>query len=247
MTGPLCQSYVLSSGTDKSTALAGPPFLASEVVIIGSFLLAFKAVLVEGSEVAILSVATVKQLGKNNVLLGVVAGGAASVLILLTVRQVFLLLPEAAIDIGTGCVILYFSYRFLRGFRRYYFGKRSFRAKMEKMESEVVEQELARYGGERPGTLPFSFLNALPVFVITLTEGFEASLVLGAAGTFNFEWTLVGALVSIALLVAISAISYEYLIRFPRWGLDLLAGCVLLIFGSFFLGSGLLLAFFGGS
>lgn len=219
--------------------------MTSDVVILGSFLLAFKAVLIEGSEVAILSVATVKQLGRNNVLLGVLAGGSASVLILLTVRQIFLLFPEAAIDFGTGAVILYFSYRFLRGFRRYYFGKRSFRAKMEKMEAEVVEKELEKYGTVRPSVVPFSFVNALPVFVITLTEGFEASLVLGAAGTINFEWTTIGALVSITLLVIISAISYDYLIRVPRWGLDLLAGSVLLIFGSFFVISGIQIVFFG--
>ena len=221
--------------------------MASDLVIIASFLLAFKAVLVEGSEVAILSVATVKQLGKNNVFLGVLAGGCASVAIFLGVRQVFLLFPEAIIDVATGCVILYFSVRFLSGFKRYYFGKRSFRAKMEKMEAEVVEKEFEKYGGERPTILPFSMLNALPVFVITLTEGFEASLVLSASGTYNFEWTLIGAGVSILLLVVICAISYEYLIRFPRWGLDLLAGCVLLIFGSFFLASGLYMASFGGS
>jgi len=221
--------------------------MASEIVIIGSFLLAFKAVLLEGSEVAILSVATVKQLGRNNVLLGVIAGGTASVLILLGVRQVFLLFPEAAIDIGTGCIILYFSYRFLRGFKRYYFGKRSFRAKMDKMGSDVVEKDLEKYGTDRPSVLPFSPLNALPVFAITLTEGFEASLVLGAAGTYSFEWTVIGALVSITLLIVVSAISYDYLIRVPRWGLDLLAGCILLVFGSFFLISGLILVFFGGS
>jgi len=37
------------------------------------------------------------------------------------------------------------------------------------------------------------------------------------------------------------------LIRVPRWGLDLLAGSVLLTFGTFFLSSGLYMAFFGGS
>ena len=219
--------------------------MVSEVVIVASFLLAFKAVLVEGSEVAILSVATVKQVGKNNVLLGVVAGAAATTFVFLGVRQVFLLLPEAVIDIGTGAVILYFSYKFLRGFKRYYFGKRSFRAKMEKEEAELVEKELRKYGGERPAVLPFSPVNALPVFAITLTEGFEASLVLSASGTYNLEWTLIGAGVSILLLIVISAISYDYLIRFPRWGLDLLAGCVLFTFGTFFLVSGILLAFFG--
>lgn len=221
--------------------------MTSDVVIVASFLLAFKAVLVEGSEVAILSLATVKQLGKNNVLFGVLMGAAASGAIFFGVRQIFLLFPEAYVDVLTGCVILYFSYRFLRGFRRYYFGKRSFRAKMEKMESEVVGRDLDRYGGQKPAVVPFSPLNALPVLVITLTEGFEASLVLSASGAYNLEWTLVGAGVSIALLVVISAISYEYLIRFPRWGLDLLAGTVLLIFGGFFLGSGLFMLFLGGS
>ena len=219
--------------------------MVSEVVVVASFLLAFKAVLVEGSEVAILSVATVKQLGKNNVLLGVLAGAGASLFIFLGVRQVFLLFPEAAIDVGTGLVILYFSYRFLRGFKRYYFGKRSFRTKMEKMENEVVEKEMEKYGTERPATVPFSLVNALPVFSITLTEGFEASLVLSASGAYNFEWTVIGATVSILLLIVICAISYEYLIRFPRWGLDLLAGSVLFTFGTFFLVSGILLAFFG--
>jgi uncharacterized membrane protein len=219
--------------------------LASEVVIIASFLLAFKAVLVEGSEVAILSLATVKQLGKNNVLLGVLAGAGTTFFIFLGVRQVFLLFPEAAIDIGTGLVILYFSYKFLRGFKRYYFGKRSFRAKMEEMEAEVVEKDLERYGQVRPAVLPFSPINALPVFTITLTEGFEASLVLSASGTYNLEWTAVGAAVSILLLVIVSAISYDYLIRFPRWGLDLLAGSVLFTFGTFFLVSGILLGLFG--
>jgi len=219
--------------------------LVSSVVIIASFLVAFKAVLVEGSEVAILSVATVKQLGKDNVLLGVLAGAGASVLIILGVRQVFLLLPEAAIDIGTGALLLYFSYKFLRGFKRYYFGKRSFRAKMEKMEAEVVEKELEKYGSERPAVLPFSPLNALPVFTITLTEGFEASLVLSASGTYNLQWTVIGAALSILVLVIVSAISYDYLIRVPRWGLDLLAGSVLFTFGTFFFVSGIVIAVTG--
>jgi len=219
----------------------------SDVIIVGSFLLAFKAVLLEGSEVAILSLATVKQLGNNNVLFGVLIGGATSAAIFFGIRQIFLLFPEAYIDILTGCVILYFSYRFLRGFKRYYFGKRSFRAKMEKMESETVERDFGRYGADKPPILPFSPLNALPVFAITVTEGFEASLVLSAAGAFDLEWTLIGAGVSLLLLVVISAISYDYLIRFPRWGLDLLAGSILLVFGTFFLASGLYALFFGVS
>ena len=89
------------------------------VVVIGSFLLAFKAVLIEGSEVTILSLATVKRIGRNNVLLGVILGGLGSILTFFVVRQFFLLLNTIAdftINLVAGIVILYFSYRFLRGF-----------------------------------------------------------------------------------------------------------------------------------
>ena len=210
-------------------------------MIVGSFLIAFKAVLLEGREVAILSVTTVTQLGKKNVLAGVLIGSLVSIFTFLAVRQVFVLLPDLLIDFITSAVLLYFSSRFLRGFVRYYFGKKSFRDKMSKMENEVVAKELRNVpAGESLGAMPFSFLNALPVLTITLTEGFEASLVLAAAGTFNFEWTIIGALVSIALLISVSAVSYQYLLRVPRWLLDLIAGVVLLSFGLFFLGSGVL-------
>ena len=210
------------------------------VVVVASFILAFKAVLLEGSEVAILSIATINQLGKNNVLFGVLVGGVASLGIFLGVRQLFLLLPEFLPSIATGLVLIYFSYRFWRAFRRYYFGKKSFRDKMKKMEDSVVQKDYEKYAGDRPTMLPFSVLNSLPVFTITLTEGFEASLVLAAAGTFNLEWTVIGAVVSLILLVSVSAASYEYLLRFPRWLLDLIAGTVLLTFGSYFLITGIL-------
>ena len=213
------------------------------VDIVAGFLLAFKAVLVEGSEVAILSLATMKQLGKQNVTLGVVLGGLGSIITFLVVRQVFLFLPDVIINIATGTVILYFSYRFLRGFYKYHYKGKSFRAKMEGMAHEVVEKDLERaHSTTLPaGQLPFSLANASPVLTITLTEGFEASLVLAAAGAFNFQWTIIGALASIGLLIIISAISYDYLIRLPRWVLDLLAGSVLLTFGLFFLISGILI------
>ena len=213
---------------------------ASGVVIVASFLLAFKAILVEGTEVTVLALATVRRLGKRNVLTGVLLGAAGSLVVFLAVRQVFLLLPELYIDFATGAVLLYFSYRFLRGFIKYSFGKKSFRQKMEMMSEEVIEKVLARYRAAPIDAIPFSFVNALPVLVITVTEGFEASLVLAAAGTFNLEWTTVGALSSIALLVIVSAISYDYLLRVPRWFIDLLAGCVLLAFGLLFVVTGIL-------
>jgi uncharacterized membrane protein len=211
------------------------------VVIIGSFLLAFKAILVEGSEVAILSLATIKQLGRNNILLGVALGGLGSIVTFLVVRQVFVLLPAVIIDFATSIVLFYFSSRFLRGFIKYRFRHKSFRDKMERMGREAVEKDLKREGANPSlSVIPFSVPNSLPVLSITLTEGFEASLILAAAGAFNLQWTLIGAAVSLAVLVVVSAISYDYLMRVPRWLLDVIAGVVLLTFGLIFFASGVL-------
>jgi uncharacterized membrane protein len=248
------------------------------VTLIGAFLLAFKSVLVEGSEVAILALATIKQLGKKNVLTGVGLGGLGSIAIFLVVRQLLFalsLIPgltpqtqEVPADLVTGCVILYFSYRFLRGFVKYYFGGKSFRAKMEKMSSQVIQEDLKKSGKvqagggrqqqqaeegvslgarnhqqqQQPQVVEFSFSNSIPVLSITLTEGFEASLVLGAASSLTVQaplYVLFGAVVSLLVLVGVCAVSYDYLMRVPRWLLDLVAGIVLLSFGSYFLGSGL--------
>ncbi len=108
------------------------------VVVIAYFLLAFKAVLVEGSEVAILSLATVKQLGKRNVLLGITLGGLGSVVTFLVVQRIFVVLTDEITNLVAGAVILYFSYRFLRGFIKCRFRGKSFRAKMEGWAHDVV-------------------------------------------------------------------------------------------------------------
>src|SRR5947209_4204545 len=96
-------------------------FIPDYATVVASFLLAFKAVLVEGSEVAILSLATVKQLGKRNVLLGITIGGLGSVVTFLVVREVFVSITDKITNLVTGAVILYLSYRFLRGFVKYRF------------------------------------------------------------------------------------------------------------------------------
>ncbi len=216
------------------------------VVIVGSFLLAFKAILVEGSEVAILSLATIKQLGRSNILFGVLMGGLGSVVTFYVVLRLFALLPVIIVDFVTAVVLFYFSSRFLRGFIKYYFRHKSFRDKMAKMSRKVIEEDL-KHEGASPSlqAMRFSVPNSLPVLTITLTEGFEASLVLAAAGAFNIQWTLIGAIVSLLLLIVVSAISYDYLMRVPRWLLDLIAGVVLLSFGLIFLSGGIISALTG--
>src|SRR5437870_12005888 len=135
-----------------------------DVVIIASFLLAFKAVLIEGSEVAILSLATIKQIGRRNVLFGVALGGLGSTVTFLIVEQAFLALKtisDALINLIPGVVILYFSYRFLRGFVKYYFRGKWLRAKMKKWSDEVVEKDRKHSGGvtSAEGQIPSSNEN----------------------------------------------------------------------------------------
>lgn len=212
------------------------------VVIVASFILAFKAVLVEGSEVAIIAVATVSRLGRKNVLVGVICGAVGSLGIFAIVREFYVLLPDVVISLVTGVILLYFSQGFWRGFAKYYFGKKDFRAKMKKMGDEVVEEDMAHVGAGAQGTIPFSMRNALPVMSITMTEGFEASLVLAAAGAFNLQWTAIGGGISLLLLVTLSIFAYDYLLRVPHWFLDLFAAVVLLSFGAYFLLTGALIA-----
>ena len=212
-------------------------------IVFASFLLAFKAVLVEGSEVAIIAVATVNRLGRKNVLLGVLLGALGSLVMLLAVREVFTLLPDILIDFGTAIILLYFSRKFWKGFLKYYRSKGLFAAKLKKVEDEVVQKGLERSKtGGAGGVVPFSFANSMPVLFITLTEGFEASLVLAAAGAFSPEWTAIGGLLSLALLIIVAILAYDKLLQVPHWLLDLIAGIVLLSFGLYFAVSGVFVA-----
>ena len=206
------------------------------VAIIGSFLLAFKAILLEGSEVAILSLATIKQLGKRNVLFGVILGGIGSLVILFLIGRIYAIFPDVIIDTVTGIILLGFSAKFWYNFYELKTGKESFAEEMSEEAAEMVEKDLKRaHTPVATGVLPFSPLNALPVLTITLTEGFEASLVIAGAGRLDVTWTIVGALISLGLIIGVSAVSYDYLMRFPRWVLDVIAGIVLLSFGLLFL------------
>src|SRR5260370_41945212 len=149
------------------------------VVIIGSFLLAFKAILIEGSEVAILSLATIKQLGRSNILFGVIAGGLGSIVTFLVVWRIFLLLPAIIIDFATAIVLFYFSSRFLRGFVKYAFRHKSFRGKMALMGKEGIDKDLQRGRAIDPGKpIRFSIPNQFPALTITLPERFDASIAL---------------------------------------------------------------------
>src|SRR5437899_8022891 len=178
-------------------------------------------------EVSINSLPTIKHLCRNDILFGVIAGGLGSIITFLVVWRIFLLLPAIIIDFATAIVLFYFSSRFLLGFIKYAIKHKSFREKMARMGREVIEKDLEREGAiDSTQQIRFSIPNSLPVLTITLTEGFEASLVLAAARAFNIQWAWVGAAVSLVVPRARSSVAYDYLMRVPRWLLDLIAGVV---------------------
>jgi uncharacterized membrane protein len=228
----------------------------SSIQIVASFLLAFKSVLIEGAEISILSLATVGLIGKRNVILGLVTGLAGTLFSFLIISRVFLSISdqetllglanggEIIIDLIAGTITLFFSWRFLKEFAKYYRTRSSFGEAMKEEEEELMSNEKEALTREHLGSstpIPTSFRLSLPVLSITLSEGFEASLVLSAATAYDPAYAILGAVVSIVILLVVSAVAYSYLTRVPKWLLEGLAGTVLFVFGSYFIVSALLL------
>jgi uncharacterized membrane protein len=229
----------------------------SSVQIVASFLLAFKSVLIEGAEITILSLATVNLIGKRNVILGLMTGLVGTLFSYLIISRVFILVSgqetilglanggEIVIDLVAGTITLFFSWRFLKEFFKYYRTRSSFGEAMKEEEDELLLNEKKALTQEHltdnTSTIPTSFRLSLPVLSITLSEGFEASLVLSAATAYNSAFAILGAITSIAILLIASAVAYSYLIRVPKWLLEGHAGTILLAFGSYFVISTLFL------
>lgn len=205
--------------------------MISLTFLVLSFLASFKAILIEGSEVTIIALTTVKKLGKKNVLAGVISGIVVVILLYLILENIFSLFPSDYVSIVAGIILLYFAYRFGRGFYRYYFKGRNFELKMKKEEEEIIEKSI---------NAKFNRVNIIPMFLATLVEGTEATLIIAASGAFSPLFAIYGALTGIIVLLAFAAVSYKYLMKLPRWALDLIAFVVLTTFGIIFLVSGIL-------
>ncbi|MFP3254974.1 MAG: hypothetical protein RXP30_00865 [Thermoplasmata archaeon] len=205
--------------------------MVSITFLVLSFLASFKAILIEGSEVTIIALTTIKKLGKKNVLAGLVSGIIVVILLYLILENIFSLFPSDYVSIVAGIILLYFAYRFGRGFYRYYFKGGNFELKMKKEEEEIVAKSL---------NVGFNRVNIIPMFFATLVEGTEATLIIAASGAFSPQYAIFGAITGILVLVAFAAVSYRYLMKLPRWALDLIAFTVLTVFGIIFIVSGIL-------
>lgn len=236
------------------------------VQIIASFLLAFKAVLLEGAEIALLSLGIISVVGKKNVLLGLAIGLIGTLAIYLIISQVFLFVigqksllgiengGQIIVNIVAGAIILFFSFKFLRAFVKYFRTKSSLGESIRAEEDELISDErkilasehnIVGNGNSNSSKVVHASLKlAFPVTAITLSEGFEASLVLSAASAYNAIYTIIGAVTSIIIVLAASAIAYKHLTKVPKWLLEGLAGSVLLIFGLYFIVSAALLFFY---
>lgn len=146
-------------------------------------------------------------------------------------ENIFSLFPSDYVSIVAGIILLYFAYRFGRGFYRYYFKGGNFELKMKKEEEEIVAKSL---------NAGFNRVNIIPMFFATLVEGTEATLIIAASGAFSPQYAIFGAITGILVLVAFAAVSYRYLMKLPRWALDLIAFTVLTVFGIIFIVSGIL-------
>ncbi len=102
---------------------------------------------------------------------------------------------------------------------------------MKKEEEEIVEKSIGK---------EFNKVNIMPMFFATLVEGTEATLIIAASGAFSPYYAIYGAIAGIIVLIAFAAISYRYLMKLPRWALDLIAFAVLTTFGIIFIISGIL-------
>jgi uncharacterized membrane protein len=178
--------------------------MITSLQIIASFLLAFKSVLIEGTEITILSLATLKLIGGKNVALGLTCGLVGTVLIYSIVSRIFLIVTGqhslfglsdggvVVIDLVAGAITLFFSWRFLKEFVKDRRTRSSFGEAMKDEEEELISREekvliqehlsSERRSGPR---VPTSFRLSLPVLGITLSEGFEASLVVSAATAYS--------------------------------------------------------------
>jgi uncharacterized membrane protein len=199
--------------------------------IILSFIASFKAILIEGSEVTIIALTTFQKVGKKNVIAGVSLGVLVTAALFVFLSKIFSLFPQDYVSILAGVILLYFSYRFGRGFYRYYFKGGNFEKKMEKEEKEIIEKSISDQ---------LKGVSITPIFLATLVEGTEATLIIAASGVYSPTYAIFGALLGIAILLIIAIVSYKYLIKMPRWTLDLIAFGVLLIFGIIFITSGIL-------
>jgi len=199
--------------------------------IILSFLASFKAILIEGSEVTIIALTTFQKLGKKNVLMGVFLGVIVILILYLILQNIFLMFPQDYVSIAAGIILLYFSYRFGRGFYRYRFKGRKFELKMKKESEEIIEKSVKN---------EYNRVNITPMFLATLVEGTEATLIIAASGAFSPTYAIFGAITGIAVLIAFALASYRYLMKLPRWVLDLIAFVVLFTFGTIFIVTGLL-------
>lgn len=207
---------------------------------------AFLASLVECVEAAtiVLAVGTVR--GWRSALSGAFAGLAALVVLVAALGPALSSLPERALQLGVGLLLLLFGMRWLRKAILRSAGIVALHDEEAIFRSETANLRLAE-ASRRWGLAPIATVTA---FKAVLLEGVEVAfivLAVSAGGPHLVGPAAAGALAA-ALLVTVAAVAvHRPLSRVPENTLKFAVGVVIAAFGIFWTGEGLGIAWPGGS
>jgi uncharacterized membrane protein len=207
----------------------------------GIFIGAFAGSLIELVEIFAVALIVGRIAGWHNALLG--AGGAVllTVVVSLFVGTGLTRIPVTYIEITAGLVMLVFGQHWLRSIVRYYAGRLS----KHHDEDERMAAQLALGGGGRV----WSAVAIATAFKSSLLESFEIALVVVALAAPQGRWleSLAGALAATLLLATLALLLRRSLKRVPVKPMKFVAAMMLMGFGTYWLGEGLGLEWWGES
>lgn len=196
---------------------------------------AFLASLVECVEAAtiVLAVGTVR--GWRSALSGAFAGLAALVVLVAALGPALSSLPERALQLGVGLLLLLFGMRWLRkailrtaGIIPLHDEEKAFAAETDLLKRQAADRRA-------------NLLAGAAAFKAVLLEGLEVVFIVIAVGAGRglTGYASIGAAVACLLVLAIGALVHRPLARVPENALKFAVGIMLTTFGIFWTGEGL--------
>jgi uncharacterized membrane protein len=199
----------------------------------GVFVGAFAGSLIELVEILAVALVVGRVAGWRNAWLGTGAAAALVIVGALIAGTGLTRIPETALEILAGLILLGFGQWWVRGVVRYYAG----RLPPHEDEDLRLERELAASGGRGR----WNWVAVATAFKSSLLESFEIALVVVTLGAANAAWSeaIGGALVATVALLAVAFLLRAPLSRVPVKPMKFVAAMLLMGFGTYWLGEGL--------
>jgi uncharacterized membrane protein len=208
----------------------------------GIFIGAFAGSLIELVEIFAVALIVGRIAGWHNALLGAGSAVLLTVFVSLLVGTGLTRIPVTVVEITAGLTMLLFGQYWLRGIVRYY----ARRLPKHEDDDERMAARLVQ-GGSRGRV--WSAVAIATAFKSSLLESFEIALVVVALAAPGGAWleSLAGALVALLLLTTLALLLRRSLNRVPVKPMKFVAAMMLMGFGTYWLGEGLGLEWWGGS